>query len=33
MMSASTRLSRSQGATAKSTVRGLALILGDPPSL
>lgn len=32
-MSASTRLSRSQGATAKSTVRGLALILGAAVAL
>ena len=32
-MSASTRLSRSQGATAKSTVRGLALVLGAAVAL
>jgi invasion protein IalB len=32
-MSASTRLSQSQGATAKSTVRGLALVLGAAVAL
>ncbi|MFC5418259.1 invasion associated locus B family protein [Bosea eneae] len=32
-MSASTRLSKSQGATAKSTVRGLALVLGAAVAL